>query len=83
MRAACWFLPLWLTQCGLVNGAVADQQVVDAVAIDPETFAALMEFVGDWQRYEGEWIDAMSLDGPDEQGEKSPQGEDDEQQDSE
>lgn len=76
MRAACWVVSLLVVQ-----GAVADQDRTEPSAGDSETFAALMEFVGDWQRYDGEWIDAMSLEEAGEQGEKSAEGEDDEQHD--
>lgn len=33
-----------------------------AAGDSPEQLMALMEFVGGWEKRDGEWIDAMSLD---------------------
>ena len=40
----------------------AQPPATDVAEKQQENLAALMEFVGGWERSNGEWVDAMSLD---------------------
>lgn len=48
-----------------------------AEAMSASELMALMEFVGDWEHSEGEWIDAMSLES--QNSEQADSGEDHEE----
>lgn len=64
LKAMYLLLPVWLAPMVLAADEVGDPVVSHP---DKEAIAALMEFVGGWEQAEGEWIDAMSLDVPQQQ----------------
>lgn len=63
----------------LASGARAGEGAPSASrqAAKAAELMALMEFVGGWEKHDGKWIDAMSLDTPDDA--KNDSGEDHDQ----